>query len=178
MKIATVNYARPSAGATARKTLRAIALALVFASLALSFATGEILAGEWVRALEQDHEPAHATRLEGVSAWMRERFSKSEIEALSAEDFRIESHSCSCTDKPDPHFPYRIVLFTTPKGDLLARPEANEQSAAVTLLAVRNGDQYCQLESEEQCYGTFASVCEFTDFRYGAILKPYFPTCK
>ena len=178
MKIATVNYARPGAWATARKTLRAIALAFVFASLALPFATGEVLAGERVRALEQDHEPAHATRLEGVSAWMRERFSKSEIEALSAEDFRIESHSCSCADKPDPHFPYRIVLFTTPKGDLLARPEANEQSAAVTLLAVRNGDQYCQLDSEEQCYGSFASVCEFTDFRYGPMLKPYFPTCK
>ena len=178
MKIATVNFARQSARATARRTLRAITLAFVFASLALPFATGEVLAGERGRALEQDHEPAHATRLEGVSAWMRERFSKSEIEAMSAEDFRIESHSCSCADKPDPHFPYRIVLFTTPKGDLLARPEANEQSAAVTLLAVRNGDQYCQLDSEEQCYGSFASVCEFIDFRYGPMLKPYFPTCK
>ena len=178
MKIATVNYARPTAWAAARKTLRAIALAFVFASLALPFATGEVLAGERVRALEQDHEPAHATRLEGVSAWMKERFSEAEIEALSAEDFRIESHSCSCADKPDPHFPYRIVLFTTPKGDLLARPEANEQSAAVTLLAVRNGDQYCHLDAEEQCYGSFASVCEFTDFRYGPMLKPYFPTCK
>lgn len=125
-----------------------------------------------------EREPAHISSLEGVSTWMKERFSESEIAALSAEDLGVESHSCSCADKPDPHFPYRVALFTTPKGDLVARVESHEQSPKITPLAVRNGEEYCTLESEEPCYGTFATVCEFTDFRYGPLLEPYFPTCK
>ena len=92
-------------------------------------------------------------------------------------NFGVEAHDCSCADKPEPHFPYRIVLFITPKGDLVARPEAHEKMAKITLLAVRNGEQHCNLDSEEQCYGLFANVCEFTDFRYGPTLEPYFPTC-
>ena len=109
---------------------------------------------------------------------MNARFSQSEFEALSVKDFGMEAHHCSCADQPEPHFPYRVVLFTTPKGDLVARAEAHEQTARFTPLAVRKGDQYCQVEAEEQCYGSFASVCEFTDFRYGPTLEPYFPTCK
>ena len=162
-----------------RKKLLAVVLPLVvLTSWAPSFVSGEVTAGGQAVAQGQRHGPALASGLEGVSAWMKDRFSKSEIEALSGNDFGMEAHDCSCADKPNPHFPYRIVLFTTPKGDLVARPEAHEQSTKVTLLAVRNGDQYCNLESEEQCYGSFASVCEFTDFRYGPTLQPYFPTCK
>jgi len=70
------------------------------------------------------------------------------------------------------------VLFTTPRGDLVVRPEGGENMAKFTPLAVRTGDQYCKVESEENCYGSFANVCEFTDFRYGPLLQPFFPTCK
>jgi len=69
-------------------------------------------------------------------------------------------------------------LFTTPRGDLVVRPEGGENMAKFTPLAVRTGDQYCKVESEEHCYGSFANVCEFTDFRYGPLLQPFFPTCK
>ena len=48
----------------------------------------------------------------------------------------------------------------------------------ITRLAVRHGDRYCDVDSEDQCYGTFAHPCEFSDFRYGRQLAPYFPTCK
>ena len=167
-----------NAWAAARKHLRAATLPLAVASLALFFAQSEVGAEERVRALERERESAHTGSLEGVATWMRERFSDAEIEKLSADDFRVEPHFCSCSDKPDPHFPYVVVLFTSPKGDLVARAEPQEQSAKFTPLAVRNGDQYCHLESEGQCYGSFANVCEFTDFRYGPMLEPYFPTCK
>jgi hypothetical protein len=154
--------------------LRWVALPAAVASL--MFTPFDAHASDRVRMLEQ--EPAHVSSLEGVSEWMMERFSESEIAALSAEDLGVESHLCSCADKPEPHYPYRIVLFTTPRGDLVARAEAHEQSPRITPLAVRNGEQYCTLESEEPCYGSFATVCEFTDFRFGPLLAPYFPTCK
>jgi hypothetical protein len=160
------------------KSLRDIALPLILAPLSLAFLPGESNAAEPVRALEQEREPARTSSLEGVSAWMKQRFSKSEMDTYSAEDFRVESHFCSCADLPEPHFPYAVVLFTTPKGDLVARAEPQEQGPRITPLAVRNGEQYCKLEAEEQCYGSFASVCAFTDFRYGPLLEPYFPTCK
>ena len=45
-------------------------------------------------------------------------------------------------------------------------------------LAVRFGNRYCELDSEQTCFGTFSSPCDFTDFRYGPHLSVYFPTCK
>lgn len=158
------------------RKLRALALPLAVATLVLSFVPCEAHAREQIRAPGQ--EPAQSSSLEGVSAWMKDRFSEAEIEALSPGDLGMESHFCSCADEPDPHFPYMVVLFTTPKGDLVARAEAQEHSAKFTPLAVRNGDEYCNLESHEPCYGSFATVCEFTDFRYGPSLEPFFPTCK
>ena len=129
-------------------------------------------------ALEQVREPVPANSLEAISRWINDRFSAAEIKELSPDDFRVESHACSCSDTPDPHFPYLVVLFTTPRGDLVVRPEGGENMAKFTPLAVRTGDQYCKVESEENCYGSFANVCEFTDFRYGPLLQPFFPTCK
>lgn len=158
------------------RNMRAMLFAFAIATSGLSFWPGHIHAGNHLLAAED--KLTFVDSLEGVSAWLQDRFSKAEIEALSPEDLGVESHHCSCADEPDPHFPYRIVLFTTPRGDLVARPEAHEQSAQVTLLAVRDGDRYCPLDSEEECYGSFATVCEFTDFRYGPTLEPYFPTCK
>jgi hypothetical protein len=71
-----------------------------------------------------------------------------------------------------------IVLLRTPKGDLVTRPEPRESAVSFTALAVRYGTQYCDVEAEESCYGSFADICEFTDFRYGPYLAEYFPTCK
>jgi hypothetical protein len=48
---------------------------------------------------------------------------------------------------------------------------------SITPLAVRTGDRYCEVDSEDQCYGTFAHPCDFTDFRYGPYLKEFFPSC-
>jgi hypothetical protein len=115
--------------------------------------------------------------IEEVSLWLKGRFSAAEFEALGPKDWRVESYFCSCYDTPRPHFPYRIVLFITPKGDLVGRPESHESVVSITPLAVRNGNRYCELESEEQCYGAFADPCEFTDFRYGRYLKDFFPSC-
>lgn len=174
MKVSNVIYASPSL----RRKLRPAVWTLVAALSMLPLLPVEVGADEQPVALERDHRAEVTSSFEGVAQWMKSRFTDSEIESLSREDFGMEAHHCSCADEPEPHFPYRVVLFTTPKGDLVARAEAHEQTARFTPLAVRKGDQYCTLESEEHCYGSFASVCEFTDFRYGPTLEPYFPTCK
>jgi hypothetical protein len=114
--------------------------------------------------------------MKAVSRWFTARFPGEE--AMRIEDMRIESHACGCEDKPEPHFPYRIVLVATPKGDMVARPEGQEGAAGIVPLAMRYGDRYCKLESNESCYGAFAHPCEFSDFRYGAALAEYFPMCK
>lgn len=176
MEMPMVNRFRPGRLARVRKSLRAVALLLVFAPLALAFLPGEVQARD--RALEQGREPLPPNSFEGVAAWINDRFSAAEIKELSPKDFRVESHACGCADKPNPHFPYMVVLFTTPKGDLVARAEGREDGAKFTPLAVRKGDKYCKVDSEEQCYGSFASICEFTDFRFGPLLKDFFPTCK
>jgi hypothetical protein len=165
-------------GARLGKMISSVALPALFGPLVLASVPGEVRARDQGVALEQVREPVPANSLEAISRWINDRFSASEIKELSPDDFRVESHACSCSDKPDPHFPYLVVLFTTPKGDLVARPEGQENMAKFTPLAVRTGDQYCKVESEEHCYGSFANVCEFTDFRYGPFLQPFFPTCK
>ena len=114
----------------------------------------------------------------GLSLWLKGRFSEAELAALRPEDLDIESHYCGCYDKPKAHFPYTFFLLRTPKGDLVARPDSNEGALTFALLAVRYGDRYCQVESEEDCYGSFQEPCDFTDFRYGPYLKEFFPTCK
>jgi hypothetical protein len=177
MEITMVNNS-PPLGARLGKMISYVALPILFGPWVLAFVTGEVCARDQGLALQEVREPVPANSLEAISRWINDRFSASEIKELSADDFRVESHACSCADKPDPHFPYLVVLFTTPKGDLVARPEGQENMAKFTPLAVRTGDQYCRVESEQHCYGSFASVCEFTDFRYGPFLQPFFPTCK
>jgi hypothetical protein len=90
----------------------------------------------------------------------------------------VEPYFCGCYDKPNKHFPYSIVLLKTSKGDLVTRPERLEGAVTYTPLAVRRGNQYCELDSEKQCYGSFSDPCEFTDYRFGPFLAPFFPTCK
>ena len=115
--------------------------------------------------------------MEGVSNWFRSRFSEAELEKYQPEDFAIEQQMCGCYDRPVPHYPYIMILFSTPKGDLIGRPERRGFDTVIIPLAVRHGERYCELESEDQCYGSFSNPCDFSDFRYGSQLAPYFPDC-
>lgn len=133
------------------------------------------------------HDPApHHNRVEGTTAigvgalsiWLKTRFTEAELAALRPEDLQLEPHYCGCYDQPRPHFPYPLVVLKTPKGDLVARPDSHEGAVSFAPLAVRHGDRYCEVESEHVCFGTFAEPCDFTDFRYGPHLAPFFPTCK
>jgi len=160
------------------KRLHLIVRAFVLGPLLLGFACGSLHAREQATAFEHDPEHQATTNFDSVLGWIKGRFTPAEIDKMSPEDFRIEPHACSCADKPEPHFPYLVVLFTTPKGDLVARPDGHETMTRFTPLAVRRGEHYCMVDSEEQCYGSFSNVCEFTDFRYGSMLEQVFPTCK
>jgi hypothetical protein len=121
---------------------------------------------------------ADKIEIEGISEWLRARFSPSELEAFLAGDLTVEPHLCGCYDKPTKHFPYRMVVIKTPKGDLVARPENREVSITFTALAVRRGNQYCDVDAESSCFGSFSDACDFSDFRYGPHLSIFFPTCK
>lgn len=129
-------------------------------------------------AVTVDHAQQHrAVAVSGMSAWLRTRFSQTELEGLRAGDLRVESYYCGCYDKPTKHYPYSIILLKTPNGDLVARPEGTDGALSFTPLAVRYGDRYCALGSETDCYGSFSHPCDFTDFRYGPYLAEFFPTC-
>jgi len=90
----------------------------------------------------------------------------------------VEWVYCGCDDQPNKHFPYSVAVFKSANGDLVTRPERGELAVTFTALAVRFGDRYCDIDSEQPCYGSFSHPCEFTDFRYGAYLEQFFPTCK
>jgi hypothetical protein len=113
---------------------------------------------------------------QALSKWFAERFPGEK--PLQAGELRTKSHECGCSDTPTPHFPYRIVLIGTPKGDLVARPEGSEGAAGIVPIAMRFGERYCTLDSTDRCYGSFSHPCDFTDFRFGSTLEPYFPSCK
>ncbi len=155
-------------------TIARIALS---ASLALSVASQSAQAHE--PTIQDDGvEQITAVDTDTLSLWLKARFNEAELARLLPEDLSIEPHYCSCSDRPTRHFPYPIVLLKTPKRDLLARPELREFSVGFTALAVRFGNRYCAVESESECYGSFADACDFTDFRYGPSLAAFFPTCK
>jgi hypothetical protein len=175
MEIALATDSRVS---SLTRTLSCIVRAIVFGPVLFGLACNTLHAREQAIALEHGPEQQAVSNFDSVLGWINGRFTSAEIEKMSPEDFRIEPHACSCADKPDPHFPYLVVLFTTPKGDLVARPDGHENMTKFTPLAVRRGEHYCMVDSEEQCYGSFANVCEFTDFRYGSMLEQVFPTCK
>ncbi len=87
-------------------------------------------------------------------------------------------YDCGCFDEPSKHFPYSVVVFKTAKGDLVTRPERREGGLTFSPIALRNGTQYCTIDAEGDCYGSFAHPCDFTDFRFGPTLAEYFPSCK
>lgn len=116
--------------------------------------------------------------MDGVRQWFERTFSADELRALDDADVAVTAQFCNCDDRPTAHYPYVMVLLSTPKGDLVARLERSEMNTRVVPIAVRNGNDYCSAEEGEGCYGSFAHACEFTDHRYGASLAPFFPECK
>ena len=154
-----------------------ITLVSIVAALALVASCGNGLAKD---STTQKNEATQngPTEPDDLAVWPRARFLASELQALRLGDLEVEAHLCGCYDKPNKHFPYALVLLKTAKGDLVARPERLEGGVAYMPLAVRRGNQYCELESEAQCYGSFPDPCDFTDYRYGPNLAPFFPTCK
>jgi hypothetical protein len=157
---------------------RAARVVLIVLSVWLAALVPAQAAQARILGTQEDAEPAQAVDMGDVSEWFNERFSKVEREALLPGDLSIESHECSCSDRPIPHFPYRVVIFGSPKGDLVTRADGREMSVSMTLLAVRHGDRYCEVGAEESCFGAFENPCEFTDHRYGPHLAPFFPSCK
>lgn len=154
-----------------------ITLVSIVAALALVATSGGCLANDSTTQKDEATQNG-ATEPDGLAVWPRDRFLASELQDLRLGDLEVEAHFCGCYDKPNKHFPYAIVLLKTSKGDLVTRPERLEGAVAYTPLAVRRGNQYCELESETQCYGSFPDPCDFTDHRYGPNLAPFFPTCK
>jgi hypothetical protein len=154
-----------------------ITLVSIVAALALVAVSSGCLANDSTAQKDETIQNG-ATKLDGLSVWPRARFLASELQGLHLGDLEVEPYFCGCYDKPNKHYPYSIVLLKTSKGDLVTRPERLEGAVAYMPLAVRRGNQYCELESEKQCYGSFPDPCEFTDFRYGPHLAPFFPTCK
>ena len=154
-----------------------ITLVSIVAALALVATSGTCLANDSTTQKSESTQNG-ATESAGSSVWPRARFLASELQELRLGDLEVEALFCGCYDKPNKHFPYAIVLLKTSKGDLVTRPERLEGAVAYTPLAVRRGNQYCELESEAQCYGSFLDPCDFTDHRYGSNLAPFFPTCK
>ena len=153
---------------------RAWAMAFVVSALVLS----ERSVAQESRTSALNANQIKALELDGMSVWLREKFSRLELDALRPDQLALESHFCGCTDVPRKHFPYAVVVLRTPKGDLVARPEGHEAAVRFAALAVRNDDVYCDPRSESSCYGAFAHPCDFTDFRYGRQLAEFFPTCK
>jgi hypothetical protein len=157
--------------------MRMITFVSIVAVLALAATSGDCLANDSTAQKDETVQNG-ATKPDGLTVWPRTRFFASELQELHLGDVQVEAHFCGCNDKPTKHFPYSLVLLKTSKGDLVARPERLEGAVTYTPLAVRRGNLYCELESEAQCYGSFPEPCDFTDYRYGPNLAPFFPTCK
>jgi hypothetical protein len=155
-------------------------------SRARALAGGALLAAALVAAgprPAQAEQPGAATRagllaLPEVAAWLAALMSAEERAALRAEDLTVSGMHCGCYDRPTPHYPYAVVIFSSPKGDLVARFEGDEGSMRISPLALRTGTRYCSIYPSEGCFGEFATPCEFTDARFGKALAPYFPDCK
>jgi hypothetical protein len=97
---------------------------------------------------------------------------------LLREEIRSAMHYCSCSDTPEPHYPYAMLVVTTPRGDVILRSEGNDGAIRIRALAVRHGNQYCPMDPDQPCHGEFADPCGFTDSVYGPLLAKYFPRCK
>ena len=162
---------------TSRRLSGAAVIAVLVASIGL-LSVSEIAQGSEFENVQQEPSQPGSFDMQGVSVWFKRKFTPEELQTYGADEFRIESHMCSCYDRPEPHYPYILVFFSTPKGDLVGRPDRRGLDTIITRLAVRHGERYCQVESEDECYGSFSRPCDFSDFRYGPQLEKYFPNCK
>jgi hypothetical protein len=113
-----------------------------------------------------------------VVRWLDRQMTTSERAALRDQDLKVTGAQCGCSDRPAPHYPYAVVIVSSPKGDLVARVEGDEGAIRMQPLALRTGTLYCSVDEGEGCFGEFAHPCEFTDARFGRALAPYFPDCK
>ena len=147
------------------RTDRAIAAALFGFALAAS------------AALCAAAEPTPLQRSRSLPG-LEPHLSAQETHALQSDGLAMTAHQCGCYDKPKAHFPYTLLIVRTPERELVVRPEGQESAFRFELLAVRSGDTYCAPDANQTCFGDFATPCEFTDFRYGALLAQFFPTCK
>jgi hypothetical protein len=121
---------------------------------------------------------ARLLALPEVGQWLEQKLTAAEREALRDEDLTVSGARCGCSDRPEPHYPYAVVIFSSPKGDLIARFEGDEGAVRIKPLAHRTGALYCSVYESEGCFGEFAHPCDFTDARFGPALAPYFPDCK
>ena len=87
-------------------------LAVAFTVLALA-QPGQCFAQESSKST-RNAEQTKMIELEGISNWLRGRFSQSELEALRPGELRVESHYCSCNDVPRKHFPYAMDIGNVP----------------------------------------------------------------
>jgi hypothetical protein len=122
-------------------------------------------------ALDDKYDPTGIVRL------LETRYTPDELEAPHDGQMQIEPVLCGCYDKPKKHYPYTFVLLKTPKADWLVRADGNEAMVQFVGFAVRQGEQYCDLDDKSRCFGDFAHPCDFTDYRFGAKLRRFFPTC-
>ena len=137
-------FARNALELARPKFVRRAAIAMVAASLSLFSLFVNAQAGE-SESSWQDPARVGSFDIEGVSVWFKDRFSEAELKTYKPEDFRVESHMCGCYDKPVPHYPYSLMFFSTPKGDLVGRPDRRGFDTIITRLAVRHGERYCDL---------------------------------
>jgi len=114
----------------------------------------------------------------GIAEWLTARFGAADLQSMQTGDLVVEPHFCGCYDKPNSHFPYAMVVIKTPRADLIARAEHAETCVTFVPLAVRRGNEYCDVHVEGTCFGSFRDPCDFTDFRYGPYLSGFFPSCK
>ncbi len=120
---------------------------------------------------------SRAVDIDAIAEWMNERYYADGSENIVSDKLIPEPRFCNCSDSPRPHYPYILLFFRTPKVDLVTRLERGEGGDRYVAIAVRRNARYCSLASETECYGDFEEPCDFSDFRFGAILKPYFPSC-
>lgn len=159
------------------KVVRHAAAAMLAITIVMSFAARGALAGGDTQNC-RDFSGKASFDMPGVSEWFRSRFTEAELQTYGPDDFSVEQCLCNCADEPQPHYPYVLVFFRTPKGDLVGRPGQRGIERVVTPVAMRFGERYCEFGAEDQCYGSFSDPCAFTDFRYGEELAKYFPYCK
>jgi len=155
----------------------ALAKAIVVVAIAMLSVTSRVQAADGMQNCK-DFTGRASFNMHGVSEWLKSKFTEAELQDYGPGDFSVEQCLCNCADEPRPHYPYILIFFRTPKGDLVGRPEPRGVEMAITPLAVRHGAHYCEVGAEDQCFGAFVDPCEFSDFRYGNELAKYFPYCK